>query len=181
MCGVWLCFCSFGGVRGTGSHIFKCEGLFLILCSIFLAPCSCFMETRYSIFLNFWRFWFLIKKKKNLSIVKILFIMRSSQLFAFCAAEFPHMVDYPWLVCSCFLLNMHIAGAWVAQWIKSPALGFVSGHDLMVHGFESCVFLWANVSEPGACFRRFVSLSLSLPLSCLCVRTLSPLSLFSQK
>ena len=50
---------------------------------------------------------------------------------------------------------------------------FGSGHDLTVHGLEPHMGLCADSSEPGACFRFCVSLSLcpsfclsfSLPLS----------------
>ena len=37
---------------------------------------------------------------------------------------------------------------------------FSSGHDLAVRGFESRVGLCADGSEPGACFKFCVSLSL---------------------
>ena len=37
---------------------------------------------------------------------------------------------------------------------------FGSGHDLTVREFENRVGLWADGSEPGACFRFCVSLSL---------------------
>ena len=40
------------------------------------------------------------------------------------------------------------------------ASGFGSGHDLTVRGFEPHVGLCADSSEPGACFRFCVSLSL---------------------
>lgn len=45
-----------GGGNESGrvvSHIFKSKDLFLILCSIFIASCSCFMEARASIFFSF--------------------------------------------------------------------------------------------------------------------------------
>ena len=42
-------------------------------------------------------------------------------------------------------------GAWVAQLVKHPTLGFSLGHDLMVHEFEPCVGLCADSSEPEAC------------------------------
>ena len=38
-------------------------------------------------------------------------------------------------------------------------VNFTSGHDLTVHGFEPLTGLWADSSEPGACFRFCVSLS----------------------
>ena len=41
-----------------------------------------------------------------------------------------------------------------------------SGHDLAVREFEPRVGLCADSSEPGACFRFCVSLSLTLPRSC---------------
>ena len=42
----------------------------------------------------------------------------------------------------------------------SYASSFGSGHDLEVGGFEPLVRLCADSSEPGACFRFCVSLSL---------------------
>ena len=48
-------------------------------------------------------------------------------------------------------------GAWVAQSIKCPTVGFGSGHDLMVNEFKPCVGLHA---EPA-----WDSLSLCLSLS----------------
>ena len=48
-------------------------------------------------------------------------------------------------------------GAWVAQSVKRR---LQSGHDLTVREFEPRVWLWADGSEPGACFRFCVSLSL---------------------
>ena len=51
-------------------------------------------------------------------------------------------------------------GTWVAQSVKRPTLGFSSGHDLTVYEFEPHVKLCADNSEPGACFRFCVSLSL---------------------
>ena len=45
-----------------------------------------------------------------------------------------------------------------------------SGHDLTVRGFEPCVGLFADSSEPGACFRLCVSPSLcSSPTHSLCL------------
>ena len=61
-------------------------------------------------------------------------------------------------------------GLWVAQSVKRLTLGFDSGHDLAVRGFEPCVGLHADSVEP-------VWDSLSSPLSSLsllvCVRSLS--------
>ena len=48
-------------------------------------------------------------------------------------------------------------GAWVAQSVKRR---LQPGHDLAVREFEPRVRLWADGSEPGACFRFCVSLSL---------------------
>ena len=47
---------------------------------------------------------------------------------------------------------------------------FSPGHDPALRGFESQVGLCADSSEPGACFRSCVSLSLCLSPAC----TLSP-------
>ena len=38
-------------------------------------------------------------------------------------------------------------GAWVAQLVKCPTLGFSSGHDLSVHGLEPCIGLCADSVE----------------------------------
>ena len=43
------------------------------------------------------------------------------------------------------------------------AFDFGSGHDLVIRGLEPRVGLWADGSEPGACFGFCVSLSLPLP------------------
>ena len=48
----------------------------------------------------------------------------------------------------------------MAQSVKHPTLGFSSGHDLAVHGFEPHVGLCADGAEPA-----WDSLSLSLSLS----------------
>ena len=39
-------------------------------------------------------------------------------------------------------------GAWVAQSVKCPTLGFGSGHDLVVSEFELCMELCAGGVEP---------------------------------
>ena len=44
-------------------------------------------------------------------------------------------------------------------WRSRLSVRFQTGHDLAVHGFEPRVGLWADGSEPGACFRFCVSLS----------------------
>ena len=55
------------------------------------------------------------------------------------------------------MLKFKNRGAWVAQSVERPT---GSGHDLAVREFEPRVGLWADGSEPGACFRFCVSLSL---------------------
>ena len=52
-----------------------------------------------------------------------------------------------------YLLMGHLGGS--VGW----ASDFSSGHDLVVHEFQPCVQLWADSSEPGACFCFCVSLS----------------------
>ena len=52
-------------------------------------------------------------------------------------------------------------GAWVARSVKRPTLGFGSGLDLAVRGFEPCVGLCADGTGPA-----WDSLSLLLPHSC---------------
>ena len=55
------------------------------------------------------------------------------------------------------LKNSHSGDTWVALSVKH-LIG--SGHDLMVHEFEPRVRLCADHSQPGACLRFCVSLSL---------------------
>ena len=51
------------------------------------------------------------------------------------------------------------------------ASDFNSGRDLAVREFEPHVGLWADGSEPGACFRFYVSLSLCpSPIHALCLK-----------
>ena len=53
----------------------------------------------------------------------------------------------------------------------SWASDFSSGHDLAVREFEPHIGLWADSSEPGACFKFYVTLSLSAPsLLTLCLK-----------
>ena len=61
--------------------------------------------------------------------------------------------------------------AWMFQSGKRPMLDFGSGHDLLVHGFESCIGLHADSAEPAG-----DSLSPPLcpsPASCLLAPSLS--------
>ena len=51
----------------------------------------------------------------------------------------------------------------MAQWVKLPTLGFSSGHDLMVHGFELHIGLHTDSAEPAL---DSLSLPFSLPLPC---------------
>ena len=43
------------------------------------------------------------------------------------------------------------------------ASDFGSGHDFTVCGFEPRIGLWADSSEPGACFIQILCLCLSIP------------------
>ena len=64
-------------------------------------------------------------------------------------------------------------GEGVPGWLSRLSVRLQPGHDLAVREFEPRVRLWADGSEPGACFRFCVSLSLcpspvhALSLSCL--------------
>ena len=58
-------------------------------------------------------------------------------------------------------------GAWVTQSVKRPDFG--SGHDLEVREFKPHIGLRADTSEPAACFRFCVPLSLPLSPLTLCV------------
>ena len=55
-----------------------------------------------------------------------------------------------------------------------------SGHDLAVRGFEPCIRLCADSSEPGACFRYSVPLSLCTSPCSLCV-SLSKINIKEKK
>ena len=55
-------------------------------------------------------------------------------------------------------LELHLIGA--PGWRSRLSVRLQPGHDLAVHEFEPRVRLWADGSEPGACFRFCVSLSL---------------------
>ena len=68
-----------------------------------------------------------------------------------------------------FLKNVS-RGAWVAQSVKYPTLGFGSGHDLTVREFQPRVGHYADSAEPAWDF----SLPLSLPLPSLVSLSLSP-------
>ena len=62
-------------------------------------------------------------------------------------------------------------------WLSGLSTYFSSGHDLTVHGFKLHIGLRADSSEPGACFRFCVSLSLSASPLLVCSLSLSlPLS-----
>ena len=41
-----------------------------------------------------------------------------------------------------------VGGAWVAQLVKPPTVGFGSSHDLVVRGFKSHIGLCADRAEP---------------------------------
>ena len=56
--------------------------------------------------------------------------------------------------------KQEVLGAWVAQWVGHPTLGFGSGHGLAVGGFEPRIGLRADSVETA-----WDSLSLSLSLS----------------
>ena len=51
-------------------------------------------------------------------------------------------------------------------WRSRLSVRLQPGHDLAVREFELRVGLWADGSEPGACFRLCLPLSLPLPHSC---------------
>ena len=55
----------------------------------------------------------------------------------------------------------NVRGTWVAQSVQHLALDFVSGHDLTVCGFKSCIGLCADSAEPAW---ESLSFPLALPL-----------------
>ena len=54
-------------------------------------------------------------------------------------------------------LNHYLGAPGWRSWLS---VRLQPGHDLAVREFEPCAGLWADGSEPGACFRFCVSLSL---------------------
>ena len=56
-----------------------------------------------------------------------------------------------------FFLSFHLGAP---GWRSRLSVRLQPGHDLAVREFEPRVGLWAGGSEPGACFRFCVSLSL---------------------
>ena len=74
------------------------------------------------------------------------------------------LVDKNWILfasCDFWDLLLGDLGGTVG-WVSD----FRSGRDLAVCGFGPCVGLCADSSEPGACFRFCLLLSLPLPHSC---------------
>ena len=59
------------------------------------------------------------------------------------------------------LRKISVGGAWVAQLVECPTLGFGSGHDLTLRGFTPLVGLCTDRSLLGV-FSPSLSLSLSL-------------------
>ena len=59
-------------------------------------------------------------------------------------------------------------------WHSRLSVRLQPGHDLTVRELEPRVRLWADGSEPGACFRFCVSLSLSAPPPFMLCLSLSP-------
>ena len=51
-------------------------------------------------------------------------------------------------MCPHLLKDLIFKGAWVAQSVKRPTLGFGSGHDLMVREFKPLIGLHAACAEP---------------------------------
>ena len=48
--------------------------------------------------------------------------------------------------------HINLAGAGAPGWRSRLSVRLQPGHDLTVHQFEPRVGLWADGSEPGACF-----------------------------
>ena len=67
-------------------------------------------------------------------------------------------------------------------WFTQLSTNLGSGHDLVVGGFQLCIALCADSSEPGVCFGLCVSLFLSAPpLLTLCLSVSLSLSLSLSK
>ena len=70
-------------------------------------------------------------------------------------------------LCTCCSLYMKCPSHGAPGWRSRLSVRLQPGHDLAVREFEPRVGLWADGSEPGACFRFCVSLSLCpSPRSC---------------
>ena len=65
--------------------------------------------------------------------------------------------------CPCSLSKINLGAP---GWRSRLSVRLQPGHDLADREFEPRVGLWADGSEPGACFRSCVSLSLPFPRSC---------------
>ena len=126
---------------------------FYSLSNFCLFPCRC--EWVLSIFYLLITFQFyILKTSSNLPPVCYVY------LSCFLCIEITNMItsiDLHHLPLSSVLLKSYLgclggSGSWVSD--------FDSGHNLMVHDFESRVGLCADSSEPKACFRFCASLSL---------------------
>lgn len=62
----------------------------------------------------------------------------------------------------CCMIILNIQQVRVSGWLSRLGVRHGSGHDLMVHEFETHVELCADISEPGACFGFSLSLCPSL-------------------
>ena len=60
----------------------------------------------------------------------------------------------------CLPLASELSSLGAPGWRSRLSVRLQPGHDLAVREFEPRVGLWADGSEPGACFRFCVSLSL---------------------
>ena len=67
----------------------------------------------------------------------------------------------PFLIYQNFDKILKVRGTWVAQLVKSPTIGFGSGHDFTVRGFEPHIGLCADSAETAW---DFLSPSLSASL-----------------
>ena len=73
---------------------------------------------------------------------------------------------YRYMYKSRFIIGIYSPGAY--GWLSRSNVQLHSGHDLLVHDFKPCIRFCDDSSEPGACFRLCISLSLCpLPNHCL--------------
>ena len=77
----------------------------------------------------------------------------------------------PWILG----LEVRTWGAWVAQSVEHPSLGFDSGHKLIVRGFKPNIGICAGSVEP-AWDSFSLSLSLSAPTVCALSLSLSKIN-----
>ena len=98
----------------------------------------------------------------------VLYLLKTKSVYKWAHAVQTRVVHRPAVLC---LIVRRLRGTWVAQWVKCLGLGFGSGYDLPLHGFEPHVRLCDDNVEP---VWASLSPSLSAPPLLVCALCLSP-------